>query len=271
MSRYDRRSFHSCNGVMKPIVNYRPTLGTDVSEITRRSLITGSTALVTCSALSSAGPAGAADDPDATLDEVRAPDATHVDHGIASFRASVTNTGDEPTSVPVTLQIAYFDDVIGTLDLDPGETGRAYESFDPRSFGPGEHDWTVAVAGETETGTLTVDAENDYEDRDEGYFLNVHSWNDDEESVIHVEDPQETVKLAFDMTVLNYHYDPVETELRFEIDDETQQIPLEFEPRESKHVDPTVELGVGRYEWSATIGDQTESSQLRIVPEESDC
>lgn len=238
-------------------------------DLTRRSLVVGSTALVTSSTLASVGPVGAADESDATLDDVRAPESMHVDRGIASFRASVTNAGDEPVTVPVRLDVAYFDDVIGTVELDPGETGRAYESFDPRSFGPGEHEWTVTAAGETETGTLTVEADDDYEDRDEGYFLEVHSWNDDE-SVVHVEDPQETVRLGFDMTVFSYHYDAVETELYFEIDGETERIPLEFDPRESKHVYAARELGVGRYEWTVTVGEQTETSRLRIVPEQAD-
>lgn len=240
-----------------------------MSGFTRRSLVVGSTALVGSSVLASIGGVGADDgDGDPALElSVRADDSTHVDRGITSFRAEVTNLGDDPVSVSVALEIAHVDEELETLELGPGETGSARKSFDPRSLRPGEHEWTVAAGGETETGTLPVEAGDDYEDRDEGFHLDVH-WDD--ETVIAVDDCRETLPLGFDVTVLNYRYDAVETTLTFEIDDETDEIPLEFEPRESKHAYTRRELGVGRYEWTATLGDRTRTGRIRIVHQASE-
>lgn len=239
----------------------------------RRSVLASSAALLTGSVIASSDTVGADDTSDVDLElTVDADDSTHVDLGNTSFRISVTNHGPDAVSVPVTLEVAHFDEELETFELAGRDSASTYRLFDPRSLGPGDHDWTVTAGDETETGTLVVESDDDYEGSDDGFYLAVHSWNPDgdEEMVSHVEDARDTISLGFDMTALNYRYDPVETELTFEIDDETEAIPLEFDPRESKHVFTQAELGVGRYEWTATLGEKTETGRIRIVPEDAD-
>ncbi|WP_306056271.1 hypothetical protein [Natronococcus wangiae] len=239
----------------------------------RRSVLASSATLLTGSLIASSGTVRADETSDGDLElTVNADDSTHVNLGNTSFIISVTNHGSDSVSVPVTLEVAHFDEELETLELAGHDSASTYQSFDPRSLGPGEHDWTVTAGDETETGTLVVESDDDYEDRDEGFYLAVHGWNPDdgEEVVVHVEDAHDTINPGFDMTALNYRYDAVETELTFEIDDETEEIPLKFDPRESKYVFTEEELGVGRYEWTATLGEETETGRIRIVPEDAD-
>ncbi|MFC4440181.1 MULTISPECIES: hypothetical protein [Natrialbaceae] len=237
----------------------------------RRSVLASSAALLTGSVIASSGTVGADDTNDVDLElTVDADDSTHVDLGHTSFRISVTNHGLDSTSVPVALEVAHFDEELETFELEGHDSASTRQSFDPRSLGPGEHDWTVTVGDETETGTLVVESDDDYEGSDEGFYLNVPGWDSGEEEVLYVDDADETLPLGFDMTALNYHYDAVEAELTFDVNNETEEIPLEFEPRESKHVFSRKNLGVGRYEWTITLGEETETGRIRIVPEEAD-
>ncbi|WP_306052871.1 hypothetical protein [Natronococcus wangiae] len=238
----------------------------------RRSVIAGSATLLPGGVLASRGAAGADDTGDQELElDVHADEVTHVDLGNTAVQISVRNCGDEPVSVPIFLEIAHFDEELDVLELDPGESGSVRQSFDPRSLGLGKHEWTVMAGDETVVGALTVEADDGYEGSNEGFHLAVHSWNrEDGEAVVHVEDPRETIPIGFDATVVNYHYDAVETELLFEIGDERETIPLELEPRESRYVYTVEELGAGYYEWTATIGEETEIGSIRIVPEDAD-
>lgn len=236
-------------------------------------MLASSATLLTGSVIASSGVVGADDTSDVNLElTVNADDSTHVDLGSTFFQISVTNHDLDSASVPVTLEVAHFDEKLETFELAGHDSASTRQSFDPRSLGPGEHDWTVTAGDETETGTLVVESDGDYEAPDDGFYLTVHGWNpdDDEEVVVHVEDAQDTITPGFDMTALNYQYDAVETELTFEIDNETEEIPLEFDPRESKYVFTEKELGGGRYEWTATLGEETETGRIRITPEDAD-
>lgn len=251
----------------------------------RRSVLAGSASLLTGSLLVSTVAGGAADadedssdtadadENDLTL-EVTVEDSGHVDQRLSTeFEICVRNHGDERVSVPVTLEIGHIDET-DTLEIDPGENEVERAGFIyPRSLGPGEHEWTVTAGDETETGTFVVEADEGYEDRDDGYHISILNPDGAEGSEIvkETDDGQDTASFYFDIDVMNYSYEAVEGERTFEVGDVVNQWSLEFEPREYKQTYAFFDLPVGEYGWTASIGEDSISGRIRVVPGEEDC
>lgn len=263
-------------------------LGTqlDMSDRRRRSVITGSATLLTGSFLVSNGAVGADNGSEETnqtndTDEqelglkVEVDDSGHVDQpSYTVFELCVRNYGNEPVSVPVTLEIGHIDEEVDTLEIGPGESENDRAGFiHPRSLGPGEHDWTVTAGEETVTGTFVVEADEDYEDRDSGYHISILTPANAEESEIvkETDDGQDTASFWFNIDVMNYRYESVEGERTFEVGDVLDQWSLEFEPREYKQTYASFDLPEGEYEWTATIGEDSISGHIRVVPSEENC
>lgn len=246
----------------------------------RRSVIAGSATFLTGSFLVSNTAGGAEGTSEGTDEnslglEVTADDVGHVDErGWTVFDVCVRNYGDETASVPITLEIAHIDEEVDTLEVGPGESeDEQIGYFHPRSLGPGEHDWTVTASEESETGTFVVEADEGYEDRDDGYHISIHTPVDAEENVIvkEMHDTRDTASFMFDVDAMNYRDEPVEGELTFEVGDVVNQQSLEFEPREYKQTYTSFRLDPGEHEWTATIGEDSITGRVRVVREDEDC
>ncbi|TYL38555.1 hypothetical protein CV102_12205 [Natronococcus pandeyae] len=236
-----------------------------MSNHNRRSLIAGGTSLITVGALASLTTVGARDDDSAEGElelSISAPDSVPVREGYADFLVTVTNHGDDPVSVPVVLEIAHIYDELETLELAPGESGNAYTSIEARSLGSGEHDWTVTADGEVETGTVTVESHEEYDEDREDLELTVHLLDG---ATARIQDGETTTRIGCDLTVFNHDDDPVSADGSFEIAGEREPISVELDGRESEYISTTVELERGEHEWTATIGDETETGTLVVI------
>lgn len=254
----------------------------------RRSVLAGSTSLLTGSLLVSTVPGGAADGDEESNDtadadetdlelEVTAEDSGHVDQRLTTeFEICVRNHGDERVSVPVTLEMGHIDEDVGTFEIDPGQNEVDQAGFfHPRTLGPGEHEWTVTAGELTETGTFVVEADEDYEDRDDGYHISIINPDGAEGSEIVKETDnvrgQDTASFSFDIGVTNYSNEAVEGERIFEVGDVLEKWSLEFEPRGYRQTYAIFSLPVGEYEWTVSIGEDSISGHIRVVPGEDDC
>ncbi|WP_139210797.1 hypothetical protein [Natrinema salaciae] len=246
----------------------------------RRSMLASSATLLTGSLVVPTSAVGTQDtNEDETADtsggdievDVTVEETTHIDDFTTEFELCVRNYGDEAVSVPVSLEIGAITDEEGPLEIGPGESEDETLGFvHPRSLGAGEHEWTITAGGATETGTLVVEADDDYEERDEGFHLSLISPKSGrDEPIVHtLYDGQERSGGFLVLEIVSYHYEPVEREVVFEVGDETQRTRLEFEPRRHRQPYFAYKLEEGEYEWTASIGDDSVSGQIHIVPEE---
>lgn len=192
---------------------------------------------------------------------VSATDSTPVTEGHADFLVTVTNDGDEPVSVPVTLEIAHVYKELEVLELDPGESGDAYASFEARDFGSGDHEWTVTAGDAVETGTVTVESEDDYDEDRADIELTVHLQDG---ATVRIQEG-DTMRIGCNLTVFNHGDEPVSATGSLEIADQTKPIAVELDGRESEHISKTVEIGEGEHEWTITVEDESESGTLTAV------
>ncbi len=247
------------------IVTYEFGEEWSMSNHNRRSLIAGGATLLIGGTLASLTTVGARDDDPAEEElelSVSASDSTPVREGHADFLVTVTNRGDAPVSVPVVLEIAHVYDELETLELAPGESGDAYASLEARSLGSGEHDWTVTAGGEVETGTVTVESHDEYDEDREDLELTVHLHDG---ATVRIQDGETTARIGCNMTVFNHDDDPVSAEGSFEIAGEHEPISVELDGRDSEYISAAVELERGEHEWTATVEDETETGTLVVV------
>ncbi|UHQ97946.1 hypothetical protein HYG81_18605 [Natrinema zhouii] len=76
---------------------------------------------------------------------------------------------------------------------------------------------------------------------------------------------------SFNIGVTNYSYEAVEGERIFEVGDVLEKWSLEFEPRGYRQTYAIFDLPVGEYEWTVSIGEDSISGHIRVVPGEEDC
>lgn len=235
-------------------------------NLDRRSAIVGGVALVTGGVFGPLGLAGAQDDGETNADgievSISATDSTPVLKGHADFLIRVTNNDADAVSVPVTLEIAHVDRELETLELDAGERGDAYVSIEARSLGSGEHEWTVTAGDATETGTLTVEPVEGYDEDREGLELTVHTVDG---ATARIGDDDDSTRVGFTMTLFNHGDEPISTEGTFEIGGETRPILVDLGARGSQRVSHAVELGPGEYDWSVTVDDECATGTLTVV------
>ncbi|WP_306052873.1 hypothetical protein [Natronococcus wangiae] len=202
---------------------------------------------------------------DGTADElemsVSATESTSVTEGYADFLVTVTNRGDDSVTVPVVLETEHVYDALETLELDPGESGDAYASLEARTLGSGDHDWTVTAGDAVETGTVSVESTDDYDENRDDLELTVHLIDG---ATVRIQDGDTTARIGCNMTIFNHGDDPVSAVGTFEIADERAPITVDLDGRESTYLSETVELEEGKYEWTVTLDEETETGTLVV-------
>ncbi|WP_254522651.1 hypothetical protein [Natrinema caseinilyticum] len=263
-----------------------------MSDRQRRSVLASGATLLTGGLFVSGGAVGTAETneqrPAETTEsdlelEVDVTETRHISPSADRFEfdVCVRNTGDEPVSVPITLEMAHIDEEVDVFEIDPNDSeSDNIGHVHPTSLGPGEYDWTITAGEATETGTVLVTADDDYEDRDGGFYLSLFDHPEGQEIVKTTSGCGDEPTFAFTIDVASYHYESVEEELVYEVegeagvvDDETGSWgTIEFEPRGFTGTYHIFSLPVGEYEWTASIGDDSISRRLRVVPGDAkDC
>lgn len=193
---------------------------------------------------------------------VSATDSVSVLEEHVDFNITVTNHGAEPITVPVELEIAHVAETLDTLELDSDESGGAYRSIEAREFGSGDHDWTIAVGDEVETGTVSVKSDDDYDEDREDLELEMGLIDG---ATVRLQDGESSTRIGCEMTVFNHGTEPVSAVGSFEIADQTKPIEVDLDGRASTHIRKIVEVEEGDHEWTATVGEETETGTLHVV------
>lgn len=195
---------------------------------------------------------------------VSATDSVAVLEEHVDFQVTVTNQGAEPATVPIVLEIGHVDETLETLELDVDESGDAYRSIEAREFGSGEHDWTITAGDATETGTVTVESDEEYDESRGDLELTMEMVDG---AVVRLQDGEKSTRIGCDMTVFNHGTEPISTVGEFEIADQTKPIEVDLDGRASTHIRKIVEVEEGDHEWTATVGGETETGTLHVVSE----
>jgi hypothetical protein len=195
---------------------------------------------------------------------VSATDSVAVLEEHVDFHVTVANQGAESATVPVVLEIAHVDEELETLEIDADESGDAYRSIEAREFGSGEHDWTIIAGDAVETGTVTVESDEEYDEGRGDLELTMEMVDG---AVVRLQDGESSTRIGCDMTVFNHGDEPVSTVGEFEIADQTKPIEVDLDGRASTHIRKIVEVDEGDHEWTATVGGETETGTLHVVSE----